>query len=38
MEDAAEATGVTPNGKPCGSFGDDAAISYNGNKIITGWW
>lgn len=28
--------GATVNGKQCGSFGDYAAISYNGNKIITG--
>ena len=26
---------ATVNGKQCGSFGDYAAISYNGNKIIT---
>lgn len=36
IEDAAEALGATYNGKPCGSFGDYAAISFNGNKIITG--
>ena len=36
IEDAAEAMGATYNGKQCGSFGDYAAISYNGNKIITG--
>ncbi len=36
IEDAAEAMGATLNGRPCGSFGDYAAISYNGNKIITG--
>ena len=36
IEDAAEAMGATLNGKHCGSFGDYAAISYNGNKIITG--
>ena len=36
IEDAAEAMGATFNGKPCGSFGDYAAVSYNGNKIITG--
>lgn len=36
IEDAAEALGATLNGKQCGSFGDYAAISYNGNKIITG--
>lgn len=36
IEDAAEAMGATWDGKQCGSFGDYAAISYNGNKIITG--
>ena len=36
IEDAAEATGAPLNGRQCGSFGDYAAISYNGNKIITG--
>ena len=36
IEDAAEAMGATVNGKQCGSFGDYSAISYNGNKIITG--
>ena len=36
IEDAAEAMGAYLNGKPCGSFGDYGAISYNGNKIITG--
>ena len=36
VEDAAEAMGATVNGKQCGSFGDYAAVSYNGNKIITG--
>jgi len=36
IEDAAEAMGATLNGKQCGSFGDYGAISYNGNKIITG--
>ena len=36
IEDAAEAMGATVNGKPCGAFGDYSAISYNGNKIITG--
>lgn len=34
IEDAAEAMGATFHGKPCGSFGDYAAVSYNGNKII----
>ena len=36
IEDAAEAMGATINNKPCGSFGDYSAVSYNGNKIITG--
>ena len=36
VEDAAEAMGATLHGKQCGSFGDYSAISYNGNKIITG--
>ena len=36
IEDAAEAMGATWEGRQCGSFGDYAAISYNGNKMITG--
>lgn len=36
IEDAAEAMGATYKGKQCGSFGDYSAVSYNGNKIITG--
>lgn len=36
VEDAAEAMGAAVSGQPCGSFGDYAALSYNGNKIITG--
>ena len=36
VEDAAEAMGATLGGKQCGSFGDYSAVSYNGNKIITG--
>ena len=36
IEDAAEAMGATWDGKQCGSYGDYAAVSYNGNKIITG--
>ena len=36
IEDAAEAMGATLHGKQCGSFGDYAAVSYNGNQIITG--
>ncbi len=36
IEDAAEAVGATWEGRQCGSYGDYSAISYNGNKIITG--
>lgn len=36
IEDAAEAMGATWDGEQCGTFGDYSAISYNGNKIITG--
>lgn len=36
IEDSAEAMGAFIDGKPCGSFGDYSAVSYNGNKIITG--
>ena len=36
IEDAAEAMGACIGGRQCGNFGDYAAISYNGNKIITG--
>lgn len=36
IEDAAEAMGASIEGKQCGSFGDYSAVSYNGNKIITG--
>lgn len=36
IEDAAEAMGATWEGAQCGTFGDYSAISYNGNKIITG--
>lgn len=36
IEDAAESMGATLHGKQCGSFGDYGAVSYNGNKIITG--
>ena len=36
IEDAAEALGATISGRQCGSFGDYSAVSYNGNKIITG--
>ncbi len=40
VEDAAEALGASYHGKyvsgMCGSFGSEIAISYNGNKIVTG--
>lgn len=36
IEDAAEALGATYKGKTCGQLGDYNAISFNGNKIITG--
>lgn len=36
IEDAAEAIGASWRGKQCGSFSDYAAVSYNGNKCITG--
>jgi dTDP-4-amino-4,6-dideoxygalactose transaminase len=35
LEDAAEALGSTYGGKKCGTFGDLACLSFNGNKIIT---
>lgn len=36
VEDAAESLGATYKGKQTGGFGDYNAISFNGNKIITG--
>ena len=36
VEDAAESFGATYKGKQTGIFGDYNAISFNGNKIITG--
>lgn len=36
VEDAAESFGATYKGKQTGTFGDFNAISFNGNKIITG--
>ncbi len=36
IEDAAESLGATYKGRQTGSFGDISAISFNGNKIITG--
>ena len=35
IEDAAEALGSTYRGQKCGTFGQFAALSFNGNKIIT---
>ena len=35
IEDAAESLGSTYKGRPCGSFGLVAALSFNGNKIVT---
>jgi len=35
IEDAAEALGASHRGEPAGSFGGMAALSFNGNKIIT---
>jgi dTDP-4-amino-4,6-dideoxygalactose transaminase len=35
LEDAAEALGSMHHGKACGNFGQLAALSFNGNKIIT---
>lgn len=34
-EDAANALGSNYKGKPCGTFGDIATLSFNGNKMIT---
>ena len=36
IEDAAESLGATYDGVQTGTFGDYSAISFNGNKIITG--
>jgi dTDP-4-amino-4,6-dideoxygalactose transaminase len=35
LEDAAEALGSEYNGQKCGTFGEFACLSFNGNKIIT---
>ena len=35
LEDAAESLGSEYKGKPTGSFGEVAAFSFNGNKIVT---
>ena len=37
IEDAAESLGASYKGKQTGSFGDYNIISFNGNKIITGY-
>lgn len=35
LEDSAEALGSSYHNIPCGTFGDIAVLSFNGNKIIT---
>lgn len=35
IEDAAESLGATHDGRPAGAFGRAAALSFNGNKIMT---
>jgi dTDP-4-amino-4,6-dideoxygalactose transaminase len=35
VEDAAESLGATRDGRAAGSFGRAAALSFNGNKIVT---
>jgi len=35
LEDAAEALGSEYNGQKCGTFGQFACLSFNGNKMIT---
>ena len=35
IEDAANAMGSYYKGRPCGTFGEIATLSFNGNKIIT---
>jgi hypothetical protein len=35
VEDAAEALGAAHDGRQAGSFGRSAALSFNGNKIMT---
>lgn len=35
VEDSAESLGSTYKGKKCGTFGEFALLSFNGNKIIT---
>jgi dTDP-4-amino-4,6-dideoxygalactose transaminase len=35
LEDAAQATGATVEGKPAGSWGDVGALSFGGSKLVT---
>ena len=35
ISDAAESLGATRNGRPAGSYGVGAAVSFNGNKVMT---
>lgn len=35
VEDAAESLGSTCHGRHCGTFGTVAALSFNGNKVVT---
>ena len=35
LEDSAEALGSVYKGRKCGTFGDFAGLSFNGNKVIT---
>ena len=35
LEDSAEALGSEYKGRKCGTFGEYAALSFNGNKIVT---
>ena len=35
LEDAAEALGSAYRGRKCGTFGEFACLSFNGNKMIT---
>ena len=35
LADAAESVGASLHGRPAGSFGDAAVLSFNGNKIMT---
>lgn len=35
LSDAAESLGATRNGRPAGAYGTAAAVSFNGNKVMT---